>query len=133
LIPAFDRRFGWSSVPVPAVVAADLVVLAAYGLFIRVLRENRSASRVVEVEAGQRVISTGPYSWVRHPMYSAVLAIGLATPLALGSWWGLVPAILLIPVLAARIRNEERLLVHELDGYRDYILKTRFRLVPSIW
>jgi protein-S-isoprenylcysteine O-methyltransferase Ste14 len=133
LIPALDRRFGWSRVPVPAVLAADLVVLAAYGLFAGVLRENRSASRVIEVEPGQRVIATGPYAWVRHPMYVAVLGIVLATPVALGSWWGLVPALLFVPVLAARIRNEERMLLDQLDGYRDYVQTTRFRLVPRVW
>jgi protein-S-isoprenylcysteine O-methyltransferase Ste14 len=133
LIPGFDRRFGWSNVPLPVVIAADLVVLLAYGLFLRVLRENRSASRVIEVESGQSVIATGPYAVVRHPMYAAVTLMGLATPLALGSWWAVIPALLLMPVLAARIRNEERVLVNELAGYRNYMLKTRYRLIPAVW
>jgi protein-S-isoprenylcysteine O-methyltransferase Ste14 len=132
LIPGFDRRFGWSNVPVAAVVVADLLELAGYGLFVLVLRENRSASRIIEVESGQRVVATGPYSVVRHPMYTAVLVMVLATPLALGSWWALVPALLVIPVLTARIRNEERMWTSGLGGYRDYLAVTPYRLVPGI-
>jgi protein-S-isoprenylcysteine O-methyltransferase Ste14 len=133
LIPGFDRRFGWSRVPLPAVIAADLVVLVGYGLFIRVLRENRSASRVIEVESGQRVVATGPYAVVRHPMYVAIAMMALATPVALGSWLAFIPALLLVPVLAARIRNEERLLAAELMGYRDYMRTTVYRLIPGVW
>ena len=133
LIPGLDRRFAWSTVPLSVVVAADLIVVLAYVLFIRVLRENRSLSRIVEVEAGQRVVSTGPYAVVRHPMYAAVTLIALATPVALGSWWALIPAGCLVAVLTARIRNEERVLVNELPGYRSYMLKTRYRLIPAVW
>ena len=133
LIPAFDRRFGWSRIPLFIVVAADLVVLAAYGLFVRVLRENRSASRVIQVEVGQRVVATGPYAVVRHPMYGAVALIALATPAALGSWWGFIPGLLLLAVLVARIRNEERVLVDELRGYREYMRMTVYRLIPGVW
>lgn len=133
LIPAFDRRFGWSHLSTPVVAAADLVMLVAYGLFVWVLRENRSASRVVEVELGQRVVATGPYAVVRHPMYTAVALMALATPIALGSWWGLIPGLLLMPVLAERIRSEERVLAEELAGYRHYMLKTRYRLIPAVW
>ena len=133
LIPGFDRRFGWSHVPVAVVVLAHLLVLAGYGLFIRVLRENRSASRIVAVEAGQRVVATGPYAVVRHPMYAAIAVMGLATPLALGSWWACIPALLLVVVLAARIENEERLLANELTGYREYMQMTSHRLIPGVW
>ena len=133
LIPGFDRRFGWSDVPAAGVAAADLVVLAGYGLFVLVLRENRSASRVIEVEAGQRVVATGPYAVVRHPMYSGILVMALATPVALGSWWALIPAVLLVAGLAARILNEERMLANHLDGYRTYMQATRYRLIPGIW
>jgi len=133
LIPGLDRRFGWSNVPPTVVVAADIVVLLAYALFISVLRENRSVSRIIEVEAGQRVVSTGPYAVVRHPMYGAVTMMGLATPVALGSWWALIPAVLLVPVISARIRNEERMLASELAGYREYMRTTSYRLIPGIW
>jgi protein-S-isoprenylcysteine O-methyltransferase Ste14 len=131
--PAVDRRFDWSRVPLPAVIAADLVVLVAFGLFIRVLRENRSASRVIEVESGQRVVATGPYAVVRHPMYAAIATMVLATPVALGSWWAFIPALLLVAVLAERIKNEERVLAAELAGYGDYMRTTVYRLVPGIW
>jgi protein-S-isoprenylcysteine O-methyltransferase Ste14 len=132
-IAGFDRRFGWSHMPVVAVLLADFLVLIAYGLFIRVLQENRSASRIIEVESGQRVVATGPYAVVRHPMYAAVTVMGLATPVALGSWWALIPALLLVPVLAARIRNEERVLATELTGYREYMRTTSYRLIPGVW
>ena len=133
LIPGFDRRFGWSHVPVPIVLLAHLLVLVGYGLFIRVLRENRSASRIIEVESGQRVVATGPYAIVRHPMYAAITVMGLATPVALGSWWACIPALMLVAVLAARIQNEERLLANELTGYREYMRTTSYRLIPGVW
>ena len=133
LTPGIDHRFGWSTVPLAAVIAADLIVVLAYALFIRVLRENRSVSRIIEVEAGQRVVSTGPYAVVRHPMYAAVTLIALATPVALGSWWALIPAACLIAVMTARIRNEERVLADELKGYRDYMRTTVYRLIPGVW
>jgi protein-S-isoprenylcysteine O-methyltransferase Ste14 len=133
LTPAVDRRLDWSRVPPPAVVAADLVVLAAYGLFLGVLRENRSASRVIEVEFGQRVVATGPYAVVRHPMYAAIATMVLATPVALGSWWAFIPALLLVAVLTERIKNEERVLAAELAGYGDYMRTTVYRLIPGVW
>jgi protein-S-isoprenylcysteine O-methyltransferase Ste14 len=133
VVPALDRRFGWSPVPVAAVVAADGLIVLGYALFLRVLRENPHASRIIEVEEGQRVVTTGPYAVVRHPMYVAVLLIYLATPLALGSFWGLAPAPLLVWALVARILGEERLLRENLDGYRAYAERTRYRLVPGVW
>jgi protein-S-isoprenylcysteine O-methyltransferase Ste14 len=131
-LPGFDRRFGWSDVPVWAVLLADLVVLLGYGVILRVFRENRYASRVVEVTEGQVVISTGPYAVLRHPMYVGVLLMYLATPVALGSWWALLPALLIVPLLVARIRNEEEVLARDLPGYTDYMQKTRYRLIPGI-
>ena len=133
LIPGFDRRFGWSHVAVPIVLLGHFLVLVGYGLFIRVLRENRSASRIIEVESGQRVVATGPYAIVRHPMYAAITVMGLATPVALGSWWAGIPALMLVAVLAARIQNEERLLANELTGYREYMRTTSYRLIPGVW
>lgn len=133
LLPGFDRRFGWSSVPVVAVIIADVLVLIGYGLCLLVLRENRYASRVVEVEAGQRVVTTGPYAIVRHPLYLGVLVMFLFTPVALGSWWALISALPLLGVLVARIRNEEGLLIKDLEGYQEYIQTTRYRLIPGVW
>lgn len=133
ILPGFDKRYGWSNVPVWLVLLADLGVLAGYGLYIWVLRTNSYASRVIEVEQGQKVISTGPYALVRHPMYLGMILLMISTPLALGSYWAFVPSLALIPILAARAKNEEELLVNELAGYREYMQKTRYRLFPGIW
>jgi protein-S-isoprenylcysteine O-methyltransferase Ste14 len=133
VIPGFDRRFGWSSVPAAVVVAADIAVLLGYLLFVLVLRENRYASRVIEVAKGQEVISTGPYAVVRHPMYLSVAVIYMSTPLALGSSWGMVACLLVPLFLAARILNEEKVLCRDLPGYGEYIQKIRYRLIPFVW
>jgi protein-S-isoprenylcysteine O-methyltransferase Ste14 len=132
-IPGLDRRFGWSSVPAAVVILADVTVVAAYGLFFLVMRENSYAARTIAVEAGQKVITTGPYRVVRHPMYVAAIVMYLASPLALGSVWAVLPALLLPFVLARRVRDEERLLSDELPGYREYQRTTKYRLVPGVW
>jgi len=132
-LPGFDRRFGWSAMPPALVIAADVVVLAAYLFFILVLRENRFAGRTVEVEGGQRVITTGPYSVVRHPMYAVLMPLYMFTPLALGSYWGLIPALLMPVVFVARIFDEERVLSRELEGYKEYMGRVKYRLIPGIW
>lgn len=132
-LPGFDRRYGWSSVPLALVIAADVVVLAAYLCFFLVLRENRFAGRTVEVDRGQHVITTGPYSVIRHPMYAAFMPLYLFTPLALGSYWGLLPALLMPVVFMARIFGEERVLSQELEGYKDYMGRVKYRLIPGIW
>ena len=133
LLPGLDKRFGWSSVPVWLVLLADIIVLAGFLLNFLVIRVNSYASRVVEVEQGQKVIASGPYAFVRHPMYLSIILILFATPLALGSFWGVIPTIAYIPLLAARAKNEEELLVNDLQGYREYMQKTRYRLFPGIW
>ncbi len=133
LLPGFDKRFGWSAVPGWLSIAADCIVLAGYALFLLVLKANSYASRVVEVQQGQQVISTGPYSVVRHPMYLAMLLMMIFTPLALGSYWSMLPSLALIFLLAVRAKNEEALLMKELAGYREYTEKTRYRLFPGIW
>ena len=133
LVPGFDHRFAWSSVPPAVSVAADLVVLAGYALFVLVLRENSYASRIIEVDEQQRVISTGPYAVVRHPMYVAIILIYLAGPLALGSFWALIPAAIIPGIIVARIINEERVLTEKLAGYEEYTRRVRYRLIPEIW
>lgn len=133
ILPGFDRRWGWSHLPAWLVIAADVVCLAGYLIFMLVLRENRFASRVVEVEQGQRVISTGPYAIVRHPMYVGMLLLYLACPLALGSAWAFIPALLMIPVLVLRIRSEEKILLKDLPGYAEYVQKVKYRLLPGAW
>jgi protein-S-isoprenylcysteine O-methyltransferase Ste14 len=132
-LPGFDRRFGWSAVPPALVIVADVIVLAAYLSFFLVLRENRFAGRTVEVEGEQRVITTGPYSVVRHPMYAAFMPLYVFTPLALGSFWGLVPALLMPIVFVARISDEERVLSRGLEGYKEYVGRVKYRLIPGIW
>ena len=133
IVPGFDIRYGWSHVPVAVVIVAEIGVLAGYALFFFVMRENTYLSRIVEVESEQKVISTGPYAVVRHPMYVAVILMFLATPVALGSFWMLIPAVLTIPIMAARALNEEELLKRDLAGYPEYMQKTKFRLIPGIW
>ncbi|MCJ7432216.1 MAG: isoprenylcysteine carboxylmethyltransferase family protein [Anaerolineales bacterium] len=133
LLPGFDKRFGWSNVPFYIALIADLFVLAGYLGVIQVFKTNSYASRVVEVMKGQKVISTGPYAFVRHPMYTATSVMYVFSPLALGSYWAMIPAALIIPLLASRIRNEEEVLEKELDGYKEYKQKTKYRLIPGIW
>lgn len=133
ILPGFDKRYGWSNVPLWLVLLADLVVVGGYAIYILVLRANTYASRIVEVEQGQQVISTGPYALVRHPMYLGMILLMISTPLALGSYWAFIPALALIPLLVVRAKNEEDLLVNELPGYREYMQKTRYRLFPGIW
>jgi protein-S-isoprenylcysteine O-methyltransferase Ste14 len=133
LIPGLDHRYGWSDIPVEAVFAANALVIIGYALVFFVFKENPFASRVVEVEPDQKVISTGPYALVRHPMYLGTSIMWLATPIALGSYWAL-PVFLILPiVLAYRIMNEEEVLLRELSGYREYTQKVMYRLIPGIW
>ena len=133
LLPGFDRRFGWSMVPVALVIAADVVVLVSYLWIVHVLWENRYASRIVEVDKKQTVIDTGPYAVVRHPMYSGVLPMYVISPLALGSFWALIPALLVVAAIIARIFNEEEVLSRDLDGYAAYMRRVKYRLIPGIW
>ena len=97
------------------------------------MKENSYASRIIEVEKEQEIISTGPYAIVRHPMYLGQVLLLLLTPLALGSYWAIIPALFIIPILMARIRNEEQILERELKGYQEYMQKIKFRLIPGIW
>jgi protein-S-isoprenylcysteine O-methyltransferase Ste14 len=133
LLPGFDKRFGWSDTPVWLVILALALMLVGYVSFFFVLRENSYASRVIEVEEGQKVISSGPYALVRHPMYTGVLLMYGISPLALGSLWGMLPMILLPVFFVARILNEEKVLREELEGYEAYTQKVKYRLVPGIW
>ncbi|HTW79126.1 MAG TPA: isoprenylcysteine carboxylmethyltransferase family protein [Terracidiphilus sp.] len=147
LMPAFfiafclsglDHRFGWSqrlfgAVPVWLSIVADAFVLAGVLFVFWVVRVNEFASRTIRVEAGQTVVSTGPYRWVRHPMYSGSEVIWLATSLALGSYVALPAFAALIPFYVVRLLNEEKVLRVELAGYAEYCERTRYRLIPFIW
>ncbi|MBM7868490.1 methyltransferase family protein [Heliomicrobium gestii] len=106
IIPGFDVRFHWSSVPVWMIIVSDVLVFVGYILIIFVFNENRYASTVIQVEQDQSVITTGPYAIVRHPMYSGMLLMSLFSPLALGSYWAIIPSLLIIPSLILRIKNE---------------------------
>jgi len=133
IVSALDYGQGWSFVPVSIVLLGDLLTVLGFAVMYRVFRENTFAAATVTVEPGQRVISTGPYAWVRHPMYAGALLLFLGTPLALGSWWGLAVYIPSVAVLAARLRDEEQFLMRNLAGYDDYCRRVRFRLVPGLW
>lgn len=133
LLPGLDYRFKWSSVPLTLVIIADVMVFAGYMFCFFVLKENAYASRIIEVEKEQRVISTGPYALIRHPMYLAILIVYLFSPLALGSWWAFLATLPLPVLLVFRIFNEETLLKKELYGYAEYMRKVRYRLIPLVW
>jgi protein-S-isoprenylcysteine O-methyltransferase Ste14 len=133
ILPGLDHRFGWSHVPVGVIIAAQVLVLLGYGIVFLVFRENRYAARVVEVDEQQAVISSGPYAFVRHPMYTGVTIMYIFSPLALGSYWAVLPALLIIPLLAARLRNEESVLLRDLPGYAAYLQQTKYRLIPGVW
>jgi protein-S-isoprenylcysteine O-methyltransferase Ste14 len=133
VVPAFDHRFGWSNVPLCVVLVGDLLVAVGFALIFRVYRENTFSSATIEVIEGQQIISTGPYAIVRHPMYASAFLYLIGTPLALGSYWGLLPIAAMMPFLIWRLLDEECLLVADLPGYSDYQKKVRFRLVPGIW
>jgi protein-S-isoprenylcysteine O-methyltransferase Ste14 len=138
LIPGLDHRFGWTRnvagvIPLWLRIVAQALVLAGYLFTFWVIDVNRFASRTIRVEPGQKVISAGPYRWVRHPMYFGALVMWLAVAPALGSYVALPFFALLVPVIVYRLLNEEKLLRQELPGYDAYCRKTRFRLVPYVW
>jgi protein-S-isoprenylcysteine O-methyltransferase Ste14 len=133
VVPAFDRRIGWSSIPTYGVLAGDaLVVIGFYFIFL-VYKENTFTAATIQVVAEQTVVSTGPYAIVRHPLYASGLLYLLGTPIALGSCWGLIPFVCLVPFLIWRLFDEEQLLRETLPGYREYQHKVRHSLLPGIW
>ena len=133
VVPALDHRFGWSAVPLGGVVAGDLLVALGFYLIFLVYRENTFTSATIEVAENQKVISTGPYARVRHPMYASAILYLLGTPLALGSYWGLAPVVAMMPFLVWRLLAEERFLARNLAGYTDYQKRVHHRLVPFVW
>jgi len=133
VVPSLDHRFSWSHVHLFIVLAGDVVVALGLLIVFAVFRENTYAAATIEVAADQTVISTGPYAIVRHPMYVGGLALFLATPLALGSWWGLLMLIPLTFVIVWRLRKEEEFLSDNLRGYSDYCQRVRYRLVPFVF
>ena len=133
VVPGLDHRFGWSDVPRRTVMVGDLLVLVGFSLIFIVYRANTYTSAVIEVAKGQNVISTGPYAIVRHPMYASAMLYLIGTPLALGSYWGLLVLVAVVPFLVWRLLDEEQLLARDLAGYREYQQRVRYRLVPYVW
>lgn len=133
IVAGLGVRFEWYTLPMPVCVVGAVLFIIAYLLYAEVLRENTYLSRTIEVQEGQKVIDTGLYGIVRHPMYSATLILFLSMPIVLGS----VPAFLIFLaypfIIAARLKDEEKLLEEELEGYREYKEKVKYRLIPFIW
>ena len=133
LLPGFDQRYDWSQMPAWVAILGDVIVVAGFLFVLWVFKTNTYTSRIVEVEAGQKVISSGPYAIVRHPMYVGAFLVYAASPLALGSYWAVLPGLMILPVLIFRILDEEKLLLRDLPGYREYTQKVKYRLLPGIW
>jgi protein-S-isoprenylcysteine O-methyltransferase Ste14 len=133
ILPSLDHRFSGSAVPLPVVVVGDVLVALGFLIVFLVFKENTFTAATIAVAPGQRVISTGPYAIVRHPMYSGALVMLLGTPLALGSWWGLLMLIPMMFTIARRALDEEQLLLTNLRGYAAYCQIVRYRLAPFIW
>ena len=133
VVPALDHRWHWSTMSMALVVIGDLAVALGFYVIFVVYRENTFASAIIETDPEQTVVSTGPYALVRHPMYGGGVLMFVGTPLALASWWGLLPVLSMIPAIIWRLLDEERFLVARLRGYADYRARVRYRLVPRIW
>ena len=133
VVSAFDYGRGGSHVPAALSIAANAAVLLGFYIMFETFRANTFAASTIQVEREQHVISSGPYAVVRHPMYAGALPMFLAVPIALGSWWGLVPAALLGGAIVARLLDEERILRQRLPGYEQYCRDVRYRLIPAVW
>lgn len=133
VVAGLDHRFGWSDVPRWTVITASVILLVSYALYAEVMRENEYLSRTIEVQEGQRVVDTGLYGVVRHPMYAVTLWLFLSIPVVLGSWMSLICFLPYAVVIVVRIKNEEKILESGLVGYIDYKNKVKYRLLPFIW
>ncbi len=133
IVAGLDFRFGWSTVPTAVTVAAAVLFLAAYALYAEVMRENAYLSRTIQVTEGQKVVDTGLYGIVRHPMYAVTVLLFLMIPLILGSWWALLIFLAYPFVIACRIQNEEKVLSEGLEGYVAYCQRVRYRILPFVW
>ena len=132
-VPGLDYRWHWSEVPTWLVLVANGGVGLSFAIFFVVLKQNSYAASTITVEPGQPVVSTGVYAFIRHPMYAGALLLIGVTPLALGSYWGLLVGVAALPVLIWRLLDEERILARDLPGYIDYCRQVRYRLIPGIW
>jgi protein-S-isoprenylcysteine O-methyltransferase Ste14 len=133
VVPALDRRFAWSSMPLCMVIAGDVLTALCFYLTFLVYKENTFTSATIEIAEKQRVISTGPYAMVRHPMYAGGTLLFIGTPLALGSYLGLLSFLAVLPALMWRLLDEEKFLAKNLPGYVEYCVKVRWRLIPGVF
>jgi protein-S-isoprenylcysteine O-methyltransferase Ste14 len=133
VVSGLDKRFEWSKIPFSFVLIADTLILSGFLIIFFVFRQNSYASNIVEVNNNQKVITGGLYKWVRHPMYVGLVLLIIPTPIALGSYWGLIPVAVIPLTLVLRILNEEMVLRKELPGYTEYCQTTKYRLIPFIW
>lgn len=133
VVPALDRRFAWSHMPTAIVLLGNVLLALGWLAIYFVFRENTYTAATIQIAADQKVISTGPYALVRHPMYAGSMPMLLGIPLSLGSWWGLVPFFVIVPALIWRIFDEEKFLASGLEGYPAYKQKVRYRLIPHFW
>ena len=133
VVPALDHRFGWSRVPLYGVIAGDILTALSFYMMFLVFKENTFTSARIEIAEDQKVISTGPYAFVRHPMYAGGLLLFIGTPLALGSYWGLLAFLAALPALIWRLLDEEKFLAKNLPGYVEYCAKVRWRLIPGVF
>lgn len=133
IVAGLDFRFCWSHIPNWVVAIASVVLLVSYALYAEVMRENVYLSRTIEIQENQKVVDTGLYGIVRHPMYAATLWLFLAIPIVLGSWWSFLCFLPYIPVIAVRIINEEKVLSEGLEGYTDYKKRVKHRIIPFVW
>ena len=133
ILAGFDFRFGWSHIPVGGVMIAAILQFAAYVMYAEVMRENAYLSRTVEIQENQKVVDTGLYGVVRHPMYTATVLLYLAMPIVLGSWAAFIVMLAYPVIIGFRIRNEEKVLEQGLEGYGEYKQRVKYRLIPYIW
>ena len=133
IVAGFDHRFHWSTEPLAVILLSSALFVAAFVMLFLVMRQNSYASRVVEIQDGQKVIDSGFYAIVRHPMYLAFSVIFILSPIILGSWYAVVPADFIPLLLTFRIRNEEKVLLKGLRGYEGYLKRVRFKLIPHVW
>lgn len=133
VVAGLDHRFGWSHMPAWVTITASVLFLAAYALYAEVMRENAYLSRTIKVEEGQKVVDTGLYGIVRHPMYMATVLLFLMMPIVLGSWYALIVFAFYPAIIIVRLKDEEELLSRELPGYTEYKQKVKYRLLPFLW
>jgi protein-S-isoprenylcysteine O-methyltransferase Ste14 len=133
VLPVLDHRFAWSRMPPYVALAGDMLVALGFLAIVFVFRENTFSSSTIKISPGQKVISTGPYALVRHPMYAGALVMLVGIPISLGSWWGLLALAAMLPVLIWRLLDEEHFLTRNLPGYAEYMKRVQYRLIPLVW